>query len=148
MTFEKPKWKVPGLFKADPSKVWDEIKTLDEKTPDAVVELARNENSVLHDLIDWDDKIAAEKWRRQQARIIMCNLVVEVQENKDSEPIELRILYKTDEDKEYRDIEFAVRHEDEYEKLLKQAKRDLLSYQTKYHILKELKPIFELINEL
>lgn len=148
MIYETPKWKVPGLFKADASKVWDEIKTLDKKTPEAVVELARDKNSALHNLIDWDDKVAAGKWRRQQARVIMCNLVVETREDPNSEPVELRILYKTDEDKEYHDIEFAIQHEDEYEKLLNQAKRDLESYRVKYHILKELKPIFAIIDEL
>lgn len=142
------KWKVPGLFKADPNKVHLELQTLEEVTPDAIVELAENKDSVLHNLFEWDDKVAAGKWRKQQARIIMCNLVIEETKDEDSEPTLVRLYHKADDHTEYHELSFFVQHEDEYEKLLKQAKRDLESFKTKYHILKELKNIFELIDEL
>lgn len=142
------KWKVKGLYKADPQAVYNELQTLDEITPDAVVELARNENSVLHNEIDWDDEVAAEKWRKQQARLIICNLVIEVQEREDEEPTTLRLFHKPDENKTYQELQVFVKDEDEYQKLLNQAKRDLESFKTKYHILKELHSIFVLIDAL
>lgn len=148
MISTEAKWKVPGLFKADPVKVHLELQQLDEITPDSIVQFAENENSVLHSLFEWDDEVAAKKWRKHQARIIMCNLVVEEKETEDSEPVQVRLYHKTDEQDEYHDFQFFVQHEDEYNKLLKQAKRELNSFKTKYHTLKELKPIFELIDAL
>lgn len=148
MTYEEIKWKTSGLFKTDPVKVYEELQTLDEITPDTVVELARNKDSVLHSMIDWNDKVAASKWRKQQARIILCNLVVEVREHEGEEPKQIRLLHKPDENKLYQEIGFFIQNESEYEKLLNQAKRDLDSFRVKYHVLNELKPVFEAINEL
>lgn len=147
MTYEKIKWKVPGLFKTDPEAVFKELQTLEERTPDAIVDLARNSDSVLHSMFDWDDEVAAEKWRKQQARIISCNLIVETREQK-GEVIELRLMHVSEEKKSYEEINYFVEHENEYAKLLKRAKMDLNSFKTKYHILKELSPIFEAIDVL
>lgn len=147
MTYEKIKWKTLGLYKADPVKVYEELQTIDERTPDAIVELARDTSSALHDLFDWNDKTAADKWRKQQARIIACNLVVETVDV-DREPIELRLYHMPEDNHGYEEISFFLTHEDEYKKLLNQAKRDLDSFKAKYHTLKELKPIFKAINDL
>jgi len=143
MTYEKIKWKTPGLFKADPGEVYEELKTLDERTPDSVVELAKDEDSVLHDLFDWDDEVAANKWRKQQARIIICNLVIEEQDTKNEEPVQLRVFHMKDNRESYEEVKFFVAHEDEYVKLLASAKRDLESFKAKYRTLKELKQLFE-----
>ena len=88
-------WKTPKLFKADPEKVYEELQTLDEITPDSVLELARDENSVLHNEIDWNDKTAAEKWRKQQARQILCYLVIK-EEAPEENAVPLRVFYKND----------------------------------------------------
>lgn len=143
-------WKTPKLFKADPEKVYEELQTLDEITPDSVLELARNENSVLHNEIDWNDRTAAEKWRKQQARLIVCNLVVKVEERKEEEPVTVRLFHNIDSDKgkTYEPITVIVKDEDKYKNLLDQAKRELHSFQVKYHSLKELEPVFKAINEL
>lgn len=148
MTYTEAEWKTPGLFKADPVKVHLELQQLEEITPDSIVERARDKNSVLHNLFDWDDKVAADKWRKQQARVIVCNLVVKEVKTEKSKPISVRIYHKTDEQKEYHEFGFFIKHEDEYQKLLNQARKDLNSFKTKYHNLKELKPIFRLIDEL
>ncbi len=145
---DEAKWKVPGLFKVDPNQVHLELQALEEVTPDSIVERAKNEDSILHNLFEWDDKIAACKWRKQQARMIMCNLIVEKKESGNSKPVQIRLYHKTDEHNEYHELSFFIQHEDEYKKLLKQAKRDLESFKVKYHILNELKPIFELVDEL
>ena len=149
MTYEKIKWKTPGLFKADPVKAYEELQTLEERTPEAIVELARNENSVLHNLFDWDDKVAADKWRKQQARVICCNLVVEERDNKHDKLIELRLLHMSEDRGSYEGINYFIAHADEYDKLLASAKRDLESFKSKYRTLKELKQLLkEAIDEL
>ena len=44
--------------------------------PQDVVDFARDETTGLHAHFDWDDTIAAEKHRRQQARTIIQSIIV------------------------------------------------------------------------
>lgn len=47
-------------------------------TPEMVVDAARSPESPLHSHFDWDDSVAAEAWRRDQARhlIMRCRVTV------------------------------------------------------------------------
>lgn len=67
------KWAVKDIFKADAEKVYNEINSIGEKyTPKDVLEKARgNEDSELHKCFEWDDAIAGEKYRLQQARDVI-----------------------------------------------------------------------------
>ena len=67
-------WKIKGIFKAEAQKVADEIGE-NKVTPQEVLEKARDENSELHKCFEWNDSVAAEKYRLQQARAIIINLV-------------------------------------------------------------------------
>jgi hypothetical protein len=49
-------------------------------TADDVVEDARNPSSPLHKYFQWDDKIAADNWRRAQARILLSSIRYRVSE--------------------------------------------------------------------
>ena len=140
-------WKT-NYFKADPEKAYAEIMTLDEITSENVVELARNENSVIHNEFEWDDAIAGDKWRNQQARVLINNLVIEVEQPEIKEPVQVRVLYTTPDRHDYKPIEFFVKDVDEHQKLLNQAKRELESFKKKYYSLIELTPVFEAINAL
>jgi hypothetical protein len=44
-------------------------------TPRAVVDLARRKRNPLHPQFEWDDSVAAERHREQQARQMLANLV-------------------------------------------------------------------------
>lgn len=69
-------WKFNNLYKADAEKVSKEIESIPNATPSSILEFARNENSELHKCFEWDDTVAAEKYRLQQARnIAKGNLV-------------------------------------------------------------------------
>jgi hypothetical protein len=45
--------------------------------PEVVVEAARPVESPLHPLFEWDDSVAAEQWRREQARYICRHVTVQ-----------------------------------------------------------------------
>lgn len=47
-------------------------------TPRAVVDAARDPKSALHDQFEWDDTVAAEKWRLDQARDIITSVKITV----------------------------------------------------------------------
>lgn len=67
-------WKV-NRFKADAEEAYKELMTLDEITAKNVVELARNESSVIHDEFEWRDDVAGAKWREYQARRSLITLL-------------------------------------------------------------------------
>ena len=112
------KWRVAGLFKADAQKVLEEIGDC-RITPKEVLEKARDVNSELHKCFEWNDSIAAEKYRLQQARVVLVNLVYET-DNKDAEPT--RYLQVTTQKNVYQPTKFFLVQEEEYQNLLKRYK--------------------------
>ena len=137
-------WKFNNLYKADAEKVSKEIESISNATPSIILEFARNENSELHKCFEWDDTVAAEKYRLQQARNIVCNLVY--QEEKKEEPTKLRVFYNQSSTNTYQSTRVLVRNEDNYKELLMQAKSELRAFKNKYKMLTELEDIFNLID--
>ena len=93
------------------NKLRNEIAERDGKN----FEFARNENSELHKCFEWDDTVAAEKYRLQQAKNIVCNLVY--QEEKKEEPTKLRVFYNQSSTNTYQPTRVLVRNEDNYKEL-------------------------------
>ena len=138
------KWKVSGIFKADAQKVYKEIGST-SITPEEVLEKARNEKTELNKCFEWNDGIAAEKYRLQQARQIIQLLVV-VPKSEDSEPI--RAFQITSERNTYQPTRLFLEQPDEYQILLKRAKIELAEFKKRYKTLSELEEIFKCIYEL
>lgn len=60
----------------------DIYETRGQITPDLIVESAKNKKSVLHEYFEWDDSIAANKWRmRQASKLLGCIEVVVISDN-------------------------------------------------------------------
>lgn len=136
-------WKFNNLYKADAEKVSKEIESISNATPSSILEFARNEESELHKCFEWDDTVAAEKYRLQQARNIVCNLVYQ---EKKEEPTKLRVFYNQSSTNTYQPTRVLVRNEDTYKELLMQAKSELRAFKNKYKMLTELEDIFNLID--
>lgn len=69
----------------DPEKIGGELERLGTAiSPSAVVEVARDESSAMHDCFEWDDDKAAEAYRVDQARYLLRAIVVVMP--KDDEP--------------------------------------------------------------
>lgn len=135
-----------GLFKADAQKVADEIMEIgDEVKPEQILEKARDKNTELHKCFEWDDSIAAEKYRLHQARTVVCQLVFkEIEEKEDTTP--KRIFHRTENNGGYKSMSFIAKNPTEYEKLLAMAKAELRAFKAKYHSLSEFEKIFALID--
>lgn len=138
----------PCVFKADAQKVADEISSIGLSVkPEEIVDKARDENTELHKCFEWDDTKAAEKYRIYQARQIVCHLIVKEVDDTVQKP-EVRVFYKTDNTEGYKPVEYIMRNEDEYHKLLDRALTELKAFQRKYSTLKELDGLFDAINAL
>lgn len=145
---ETYKWKIEGLYKVDASIVGTELSKLDNLTPETVLDLARPEDSPLHSMFEWDDTIAAEKYRLSQARSIIQHITI-VKGHPRSEPVQVRAFVSSGQrDGSYKPITTVVTEMDSYAKLLSDAKLELQAFKNKYKDLIEFKELFELIDNI
>jgi hypothetical protein len=87
-------WKRGAHVRADAEAVGQEVERLllgshGTITPAILLNAAQDPASAMHDLFDWDDRIAASKHREEQARYILRSITVMV-EVPESEPIVTR----------------------------------------------------------
>lgn len=137
-------WRVKGIYKADAQKVADEIGN-DKITPQEMIEKARNEQSELHKCFEWNDTVAAEKYRLQQARTVLSMLVFKPK-TEEEQPV--RIFSLTTEKSTYQPTKQFLVQADEYQDLLKRALVELEAFKRKYRTLNELEEVFKAIEEL
>lgn len=145
------KWSLKDIFKADATKCYEEIQEIGEEVkPEQVIERAKDKGSELHKCFDWNNSVAADKWRLHQARSVLNHLIVikhEVDDEK-SEPVQFRVMMKNNrsESSGYKQTIVMVKDEDEYKKLLEQAYSELRAFKQKYQCLSELSEILALID--
>jgi hypothetical protein len=104
-------WKIESLAKKiDVNKAIVEIQKISEKygvlTPENIVEAARSKKSVLHKAFEWDDSIAAEHYRLQQARTLINNIEVTIISDGEERNISVYEIIKVEnEERQYKHIE-------------------------------------------
>ena len=140
----KAEWRIKGIYKADAQKIADEIGE-NSITPQEVLEKAKDENSELHKCFEWDNDVAAEKYRLQQARAIIVNLVY-VPKGKEEQPV--RCFQITTEESVYQPTKRFLVQEDQYQQLLARAKAELESFRRRYATITELEAVFEAMNTI
>ena len=137
-------WKVKGLFKADAQKVYEEIG--DRKiTPEQVLEIAKDKKTELHKCFEWNNSVAANKYRLIQAQTIIRTLVIKTEE---PEELPVRIFQTTSVRNEYQPIRMFLENKDEYERLLQRCKNELKDIRNRYEQLTEMEEIFAAIDAL
>lgn len=109
--------------------------------PQMVVNESRSESAPLHRLFEWDDTVAAEKYRVVQARFIIRNQIVE----EDDTPTVRSFVHAGGDG--YAPIRTALQSVDMTEALLKQAKADMDTFRAKYRALKSLAGIVQAMDE-
>jgi hypothetical protein len=144
------RWSLNNIFKADPTKCYEEICEIgDEVKPEQVLAKAKNEDSELHKCFDWNDTSAAEKYRLFQAKQVINHLIVIKRdvEEPEKEPVQFRVMLKNEKsyDSGYKQTIVMVRDEDEYRKMLEQAYAELKAFKKKYACLSELSDILAMI---
>ena len=113
-------------------------------TPEALVDASRDINAPLHNEFEWDDTIAAEKYRQEQAKSIIRHLIIirtdiqEVRKSKD------RSFVNTGENNHaYVPLDKALSNEVWKNNLLKAAKADMKTFIYKYNRLAELTGVID-----
>ena len=119
-------------------------------TPNIVLESARSENSVIHSCFEWNDGIAAEKYRESQAGSLIRNLTVKMitPDVEQTEPVRAYVNIKQSSSSEFISIHNVLKDEYLAQKMLEQAKSELNAFAKKYSTLQELSKVFDAIAEL
>ena len=142
-------WKTP-FMKVSADVAGKEFERIDKKrglTAEAVVDESRPEDAPLHDAFEWDDAVAGEEWRKQQARVMIGNLVIQVEELPESPQVRAYVMI----DKTasvYESTKVILQLEDKKQALMRIAMRELQSFQRKYSDLQEFARLFAEIDRL
>lgn len=138
-------YKVQGICKC-PAQIAGEIcEGLEQNgglSPKRLLDASRDENAPLHGEFEWDDTIAAEKYRERQAQTIINNLTVRI-ETSEKETVQVRGFICTHEqESRYRSIGIVVQDKDHSERLMQEALRDMKSFRDRYSVLEQLSGVF------
>lgn len=144
-------WKFQGLYRGDAEKCFSEIQSIGESaTPRQILDKARDSTTELHKCFEWDDSVAAEKYRLQQARQIVGSLVYQKAETEQPEAPKIRVMQSivTEDTMVYKPIKIIVQNQNEYSQLLIRAKKELTAFKSRYERLGELEEVFRAIDNL
>lgn len=120
-------------------------------TPEAVVDRARPKGNVMHKLFEWNDSVAAEKYRNQQACNIIGALIVTNSETKYTKRAFVNIVsapHNPQNKPQYIRIDRAFSDPTSKAIVLANAIADLKRFKEKYAALKELSEVFKEIEKL
>ena len=113
-------------------------------TPENLVDESRPDDAPLHKCFEWDDTVAAERYREDQARFIIRSIEVVVEQH--NEPTRAFVPVVSETKHQYESIDVVLRSADSREALLDSARRDLLAFRRKYKTLYELADVFAAID--
>lgn len=144
------KWKTPVYSKVSAQAAGEHIeeleKQLGEVTPKILLDDSRPEGAVLHSLYEWDDTEAAEKWRLQQSKNIIGNLVIVSVEDlgEINEPVRAFVSVNNRNEKaSYVSTVTALSNEETRQRVLKNAEAELHMFTQKYKELLDVASLLE-----
>lgn len=138
-------WKAGAQIKADAQTAGAmcmELASEGRLTAKNLLDANRPEDAPLHDAFEWNDGIAAEAWREQQARHIINCLTVN---HEATEPT--RAFFKIERaENTYQHIDTILESKSDTARLLDMALRELDVFRKKYRSLKQLSELISTID--
>lgn len=116
-------------------------------TPKTLLDANRDPAAALHNEFEWDDAIAAEGYREQQASYIIRHIEVVPDMDGEQEPVRAFVNIVSEE-RSYVPIGVAIRNEDMSAQLFKQALRDMQAFRRKYNALERLQKLMAVMDEI
>lgn len=118
------KWRSGHSFKVEAKIAAEELQRIQEAhgklEPQTIVDEARSKNSPIHDAFEWDNNVAGDKYRLQQARLMARSIIVEFADSPDLTPRHIFVHVPATEGEKgyYQDVEVAIQNPDEAERAL------------------------------
>jgi len=116
--------------------------------PEDVLEDARSPESPLHVAFEWDNSIAAEAYRREQARKLIQNVTVKIEMGDKVQTYRAFVSISGKDENNYTGTVSAMSDEEMRKQILMKAWNDLQNWRKKYADLKELAEIVSTIDQL
>ena len=142
-------WKTIS-YKVDAQVAGEEVERISRErplTPAAIVEESKESRSPLHIIFEWDNNKAGNEWRKQQARVMLGNLVtVKIDQQELSEPVRAFVDVSNNK-REYASIDVVLKDESLYDKYITQALKELESFKKKYRDIQGLKNHFDKLDQ-
>lgn len=111
-----------------------------------IVDASRPIDAPLHPVFEWDDSIAAELYRQEQARTLVRQIVTVV-ETEQEQNVHVRAFFKIDPNEStYEPTVTIMSDDDKKKRLLEIAKRELYTFKQKYATIQELSGVFAAID--
>ena len=134
----------------DAGEIMERLAREGNLTPQAVVDEARPETSPLHKGFEWDDALAAEKYRKVQATSMIRAVVVSEAEIFDNgtEQAVVKVFNLPEKGTSYESLKTILIDEVKTESLLDRALSELRTYRQKYSQLERLSKVMSAIDEV
>ena len=146
-------WRSGSRVSLDAQRVGEAIERLTTRyngvlEPVHIVEAARDEASPMHPHFQWDDAVAAERYREDQARELVRSLTVDIsRSNLETRPVRAFVNVEVGEDRGYVSTATAMSSEDLRRQVLSRAFSELEAWRARHAELSELARIFSAIDE-
>lgn len=126
--------------KANPQKIGEALAKITEAhagrlMPEVVVNAAKDAKSALHPHFEWNDSVAAQAHRLDQARNLIRLIRIEDQKTNEVTPAFMSV---SDQGTSYRKTEEVVNSRALQLVVLQQAERDLTAFKKRYHMLQDI----------
>lgn len=146
-------WRPGSRVNLDAQKVGEAIAKLQKAQngplePETIVEAARDPKSVMHPHFEWDDTVAANHWRTDQARDLVRSLTVDIsRSNIEKREVRAFVNVEVGRERGYISTASAMSSEDLRKQVLQRAFAELESWRARHAELSELARIFAAIDE-
>lgn len=123
-------------------------------TAENLLNASREETAPLHNYFEWDNDVAAEKYRLVQSKDLIRSIIIVRQTDDDERPpVRKFIAIRKPETKEreFIPVETVLKRQDYMEQMFEQALKDLSAFRTKYVNLRDyakMSGVFTSIDEL
>jgi len=139
-------WKIKSFArKVNPDDAIQEIERIENVygkiTAETILKAASNEKSPLHELFQWDDTLAAQKYRLSQARTLINNIEVIYISDGEERSIPAYEIVRTEETQQYKHIETLT--VDEIQQVRENTIQALNSLKAKLSIYKQFNRVIK-----
>ena len=146
------KWKAGAHVKIDAQKAGEELERIrtynnGRLTANDVVEASRPEHAPLHKAFEWDDAVAAEAYRLEQAKYVIRSVDVVVEQATGNAPVRAFVSVRRDEDRSYTSVQHALSDSDLRTQVLRAAWAELEAWRNRHAELIELAKVFAIIDQ-